>query len=206
VPIGRACENIEVFAVDEQAQRVTEPGQEGELFVRGPCVAQGYWGDREKTGKSFVANPFQSIYPETVYRTGDIVTMVQDRENWIFVGRRDHMIKSRGYRIELGEIENALYESQHVKEAAAVAIPDELMGNRIRAFVVPTDGSPVTSRELEAHCRQQLPKYMVPECIELCTALPKTSSGKTDRTALRPLAAGESTPPAPPHMPVSKPV
>jgi amino acid adenylation domain-containing protein len=184
VPIGQACENIEVFAVDEAGERITEPGREGELWARGPCVAQGYWGDTEKTARSFVTNTFQSFYPEVAYRTGDIVMLADDRKNWIYVGRRDHMIKTRGYRVELGEIENALYRHQDVKETAAIAIPDELVGNRIRAFVVLAADSRLTARELEAFCAQIVPKYMVPERIELRSELPKTSSGKVDRTAL----------------------
>ena len=102
VPIGIACENSEVFAVDDQGQLITAVGQEGELWVRGSCVAQGYWGDPEKTAQGFVRNPYQTHYAETAYRTGDIVTLDADGVNWRYVGRRDHMIKSRGYRIELG--------------------------------------------------------------------------------------------------------
>ena len=186
VPIGQACENIEVFAVDEQGQCVTEPGREGELWVRGSCVAQGYWGDREKTARSFVQNPFQPLYTDMAYRTGDIVTLAEDRKNWIYAGRRDHMVKTRGYRVELGEIESALYRHEDVKEAAVVAIPDDLLGNRIRAFVVPAAGSAVTPKDLEAYCVRLLPKYMVPERIEFRDILPKTSSGKIDRPSLAP--------------------
>jgi amino acid adenylation domain-containing protein len=196
LPIGRACENMEVFAVNEQGQMVTAPGQEGELWARGSCVAQGYWGDREKTARSFVQNPFQPFYHDIAYRTGDIVTLAPDGINWNYVGRRDHMIKSRGYRVELGEVESALYKHEDVKEAAVVAIPDELLGNRIRAFIVPLEGSALTPKELEIFCVRQLPKYMVPERIEFRDALPKTSSGKIDRTALiaGKTAAPERTP------------
>ncbi|HWB01660.1 MAG TPA: amino acid adenylation domain-containing protein [Verrucomicrobiales bacterium] len=201
VPIGRACANVEVFAVNDAGGLVTEPGQEGELWARGSCVAQGYWGDRSKTDAAFVQNPFNTLYPDIAYRTGDIVTLAPDLKNWLYAGRRDHMIKSRGYRIELGEIENALHQHENVKEAAVVAVPDELLGSRIRAFVVQTDGGSVTSKELEAWCARRVPKYMVPENIEFCDALPKTSSGKTDRPALlarinarKSLAGASSTP------------
>jgi amino acid adenylation domain-containing protein len=184
VPIGIACENMEVFAVDAQGQIVTKSGVEGELWARGSCVAQGYWGDAERTAKGFVPNTFQPHYAETAYRTGDIVTLAEDGRNWIYVGRRDHMIKSRGYRIELGEIEAAMYAHQGIKETAVVAIPDEMLGNRLKAFVVPADGRELTVQELEAHCRQKLPRYMVPENFELREFLPKTSTGKIDRTLL----------------------
>lgn len=184
LPIGQACENIEVFAIDDQGTVITEPGVEGELWARGSCVAQGYWGDPAKTAKAFVPNPHQPNFAEIAYRTGDIVTLAADRRNWIYVGRRDHMIKSRGYRIELGEIESALYRHEQVKEAVAIAVPDDLLGNRIRAFVVLTEGAALTPKELEAFCARHVPKYMVPENIEVLPELPKTSTGKLDRTAL----------------------
>lgn len=188
LPIGQACENTEVFALDEEGRLVCEPGVEGELWVRGPCVAQGYWGDTEKTALAFVQNPLQSLYIEHVYRTGDVVVLAPDRKNWVYVGRRDHMVKSRGYRIELGEIESALYRHEAVKEAAAVAVPDELLGNRIQAFVVLAEGAAITAGDLRTFCGQHMPSYMVPERIDVCDTIPKTSSGKTDRTRLGALA------------------
>ena len=163
---------------------MTEPGQEGELWVRGSCVAQGYWGDPEKTAKSFVKNPLNPFYQDIVYRTGDIVSLAADRVNWVFIGRRDHMIKSRGYRIELGEIESVLYRHEQVREAAVVAIPDDLLGNRLWAFVVSTDDGRLTAKELIAFCSRQLPKYMVPEQVKLRDCIPKTTTGKIDRSAL----------------------
>jgi amino acid adenylation domain-containing protein len=184
VPIGRACENMEVFAVGADGQIVTEPGQEGELWVRGSCVAQGYWGDPEKTARGFGPNSFQPHFAETAYRTGDIVVLDEDRVNWRYVGRRDHMVKSRGYRIELGEIEAALYSCPSVKEAAVVAVPDELIGNRLAAFVVPLDGDGLTPQALHDHCSLRLPRYMVPELIQLEVELPKTSTGKVNRPLL----------------------
>jgi amino acid adenylation domain-containing protein len=184
VPIGTACENIEVFAVDENGELVSQPGREGELWVRGSGVAQGYWADPEKTAKGFVHNNYQTQYNEIAYRTGDIVVLDDDGTNWRFIGRRDHMIKSRGYRIELGEIESTLYGHNGVKEAVVVAIPDELIGNRIKAFVVPLKENGLTISELQTHCSGQLPRYMVPEAIEFRDELPKTSTGKINRPLL----------------------
>jgi amino acid adenylation domain-containing protein len=185
VPIGVPCANIEVFAVDDEGGRVTQPGREGELWVRGSCVAQGYWADPEKTARNFVRNPYQPYFDEVAYRTGDIVVLDEDGLNWRYVGRRDHMIKSRGYRIELGEIEATLYTHAGVKEAAVVAIPDELIGNRLKAFIVPIEDA-LSVKELRAYCSTHLPGYMVPESIEFRPELPKTSSGKVNR----PLLAG----------------
>lgn len=184
VPIGMACENMAVFAVDEHGQLVNQPGVEGELWARGSCVALGYWGDDERSAARFVPNPFQPEFKEIAYRTGDIVVLDEDGRNWRLVGRRDHMIKSRGYRIELGEIESVLYKHELVQEAAVVAIPDDLVGNRIKAFVVPAGGTALNSKELQDHCGRSLPRYMVPESIEFMADLPKTSTGKVNRTLL----------------------
>lgn len=188
VPIGKACENMEVFVVGDDGDLVNTTGEEGELWARGSCVAQGYWGDAEKTEKNFITNPFQPNFIEIAYRTGDIVTMHEDGINWIYIGRRDHMIKSRGYRIELGEIESALYSHEGVKEAAAVAIPDDLVGNRIKAFVVPMENNGLTIKDLETHAAANLPRYMMPESIEFSEGLPKTSTGKINRPLLAQLA------------------
>jgi amino acid adenylation domain-containing protein len=184
VPIGVACENMEVLVVDSEGSLITEPGMEGELWVRGDCVAEGYWGDLEKTESVFVANPFQEHYRETVYRTGDIVKFAPDRRNLLYIGRRDHMVKSRGYRIELGEIEAAIYSHSHVREVAVVAIPDDMIGNRIKAFIVPISVNSIGLSDLEKHCRKQLAQYMIPEEFAIVESLPKTSTGKVDRPSL----------------------
>jgi amino acid adenylation domain-containing protein len=194
LPIGRACENTQVFVLDGSGKRVETPGAEGELWVRGPTVAQGYWGDPEKTARSFLQNPLQDRYAELVYRTGDMVKLAEDGTTLLFIGRRDHMVKSRGYRIELGDIEAVLYRHPLVKEAAVVAIPDDFVGNRLQAFVVSFEQSQLPPAELTAFCRQHLPPYMVPEKFHFLSALPRTSTGKTDRPALLALL-GSSAPP-----------
>ncbi|HET8568509.1 MAG TPA: amino acid adenylation domain-containing protein [Candidatus Limnocylindria bacterium] len=182
VPIGRACANFGVFAVTAEGALVSAPGQIGELVVRGPGVALGYWGRPERTARSFVQNPLHDRYPEITYRTGDLVTP-DERGDWVYLGRSDHQIKSRGYRIELGEIESALYAHPGVREAAVVAVPDDLIGNRIHAVVVPAPGGPGEA-ELQAFCAERLPRYMVPESVEFRSALPRTLNGKVDRVQL----------------------
>lgn len=183
LPIGIACENTEVFAVNDQDQIVTKPGEVGELYVRGPSVTSGYWGDAEKTKKMVVPNRFQPNFNENMYRTGDLVTLAEDG-NYYFQGRRDSQIKSRGYRIELGDIESALLSHPGVREAAAVAIPDELVGNRIKAVVAAHEAQELKTVELQQYCATRIPKYMIPEQIEFCESLPKTSTGKIDRVRL----------------------
>lgn len=183
LPIGIACENTEVFAVNDKDEIVTLPGEAGELYVRGPAVTYGYWGDPEKTAKMVVRNRFQAHFEEKMYRTGDLVQLAEDG-NYFFLGRRDSMIKSRGYRIELGEIETALLSHPGVREAVAVAIPDEIVGNRIKAVVAAHADQTLKIVELQQYCGVRIPKYMIPEQIEFCESLPKTSTGKVDRVRL----------------------
>jgi amino acid adenylation domain-containing protein len=181
-PIGRACENTEVFALDE-AGRPCATGEVGELCVRGATVMQGYWGRPEDTARLLTQNPLQPHFADLIYRTGDLVQL-DESGDYRFLGRRDNQVKSRGFRIELGEIETALYNHPGVREAAAVAIPDELIGNRIHAFVALHESGAVSPSELERYCIGVLPRYMVPEQIVLRATLPKTSTGKVDRRLL----------------------
>lgn len=184
VPIGKACSNIEVFALDNNTNLLMEVGKEGELYVRGSCVAQGYWRDTEKTETCFIKNFLNSEFDEKIYRTGDIVTL-DERGNYNLIGRKDHLIKSRGYRIELGEIEAALYSHQDIKEAAAIAVPDELITNKIKVFIVANKPDSLTKLEIKKHLSERIPIYMMPESIEFLECLPMTSTGKTDRENLK---------------------
>jgi acyl-CoA synthetase (AMP-forming)/AMP-acid ligase II len=171
---------------------VVQPGEVGELYARGSFVAQGYWGDEEKTQRNFVANPLPRGFRDTAYRTGDLVT-IDDDGNFIFLGRRDDMVKSRGYRIELGEVETTLYRHTGVREAAVVAVPDPTIGNRLVAFVVLASDAAADEADLHSFCGEHLPRYMVPESIELQETLPKTSTGKVDKVALARRASDAAT-------------
>src|SRR5450631_123529 len=188
LPIGIACANTDTFSVTPEG-RLAGKGEAGELYVRGPGVTYGYWADEEKTRKMVVPNHFQEHFEEKMYRTGDIVT-VGDDGNYYFQGRRDSMIKSRGYRIELGEIESALLSHPGVREAAVLAVPDEIIGNRIRAVVATHISGSLGVLELQQYCSARVPKYMIPELIDLCDELPKTSTGKIDRVKLAAEPAG----------------
>jgi acyl-coenzyme A synthetase/AMP-(fatty) acid ligase len=174
LPIGRAIGGVEALVVDEEGNEV-EPGESGELLIRGPTVMRGYLGRPEHT-----ARVLDDDVPNSLYRTGDLVQQDGDG-NLRFLGRRDAQVKSRGYRIELGEVERALNAHEAVTECAVVAVPDELITNRLKAFVVATG---VGEAELAGFCRSRLPRYMVPDEIELLAELPKSSTGKIDRRRL----------------------
>jgi len=183
IPIGKAFPNFDVFALDENGKRISEPGQKGELYVRAASVAFGYWADTEKTNEKFLRNPLNHNSNEIVYRTGDVVRLDNDR-NYIFLGRLDHMIKSRGYRIEIGEIETVLSNHPQVKTAVVIPLPDELIGNRIAAVIVPFSQNGIKKEDILKYCSKLLPKYMIPEIIEFKETLPTISSGKIDRRIL----------------------
>ncbi len=191
VPLGRACTNMDVFAVADDGTPVTLPGDEGELLVRGSGLMHGYWRQPEKTRQALVDNPLQPAYAEPAYRTGDLVTLDEDR-NFVFLGRRDGMIKTRGYRVELGEIETVLYGHPAIREAVVLPVPDELLGNRLRAVICCERDDEAAQEEVLEHCRARLPGYMVPDVIEFSDSLPRTSTGKVDRVRLSSVVASSS--------------
>ena len=183
IPIGRPFPNFEVFVLDEGGKIIDFPGGEGELYVKGSTVANGYWRDPERTRERFITDPRVENSPINVYRTGDLVRR-DENGDLIFAGRKDHLIKSRGYRIELDEIEVALNSHPMVRQAAVIPIPDETIGNRIVACVATFDGAKGAADDILSYCSKLLPKYMIPEKIEFYENLPQTPNGKIDRKTL----------------------
>jgi len=192
IPIGRPIDNVDAFAVTDDG-RLAQAGEVGELYVRGPTVMQGYLGDPEKTASRLVRDPFGEVVSQPVYRTGDLVQETADGV-YRFLGRRDEQIKSRGYRIELGDVEAAIYGHPAVAECAVVAVPDELITNRLEAYVVLREE--VSKRELLAACAERVPAYMVPGELRFAESLPRTSTGKVDRRALLAEASAATPEPA----------
>lgn len=180
IPIGKACANSDCVVLDDEGNVVIGVGREGVLHVRGGTVMQGYFGRSEETAAAFVPSPEGSWRDDRLYCTGDWVAL-DERGDYRYLGRRDHMVKTGGHRVELGEIEAALYAHPAVTEVAAVAVPDEMLGNRIVAVVVASGAS---ARDLRQHCAGVLPRYMVPHEIEFRGALPRTSTDKVDRTRI----------------------
>jgi amino acid adenylation domain-containing protein len=177
-PIGRACSNVRALVLDENDQPVSGKN-EGVLYIHhsGP-VMEGYWGNEQRTRESFHVD----ADGERWYSTGDVV-FTDDEGDFIFVGRRDRMVKRRGYRIELGEIEAGLYRHENVKEAAAVAVADE-EGTRVIAFLTSKDGQKISMIALKQFCMRHLPAYMVPDMFRFMEHLPRTSTDKVDYQGL----------------------
>lgn len=184
--MGRAIPDTEILVLNEQGQRCA-PGEIGELVHRGPTVSMGYWGRPEDTAKVLRPNPLLKAELgdcERVCYSGDLVRM--DEDDFLFyVGRRDTMIKSSGFRISPTEVEEALFSSGKLRGAAVIGLPDEVLGQAIKAFVVPRDGERLDCNALIEYCSEKLPRYMVPKSVEIIDELPKTSSGKVDYPALR---------------------
>lgn len=183
IPIGRPFPNFDVFAVDESGEVVNRPDQEGELHVLAATVALGYWNDPGRTLAQFTADPRNPSAHARVYKTGDLVRL-DASGNFVFAGRKDHMVKSKGFRVELDEIEIVLNSHPDIRQAAVVAIPDDLAGSRIVAYVSPREGVQLDPSDLMRLCGNHLPKYMVPEQIMFRATLPTTSNSKVDRKAL----------------------
>jgi len=147
----------------------------------------GYWGQPELTAQALRPHPLLPAElgsHERVCYSGDLVKIDEDGFLY-FVGRRDTMIKTSGFRVSPTEVEEVLYESGVVLGAAVIGIPDEVLGQHIKAFVVPRASAPVDQAGLIEFCAARLPRYMVPKQVEVLDELPETSSGKVDYPALR---------------------
>ena len=184
--MGRAIPDTEILVLNEHG-RQCKPGEIGELVHRGPTVSLGYWNRPKDTARALRPNPL--LPPEMgdcekVCYSGDLVKMDDDGFLY-FVGRRDTMIKSSGFRISPTEVEEVLFQTGKLRGAAVIGIPDDSLGQVIKAFVVPKDGDPVDTDDLLAVCGEKMPRYMVPKFVEVLSELPKTSSGKVDYPALR---------------------
>ena len=175
IPIGRPFKNTDLLLVNEQGKRVVD-GEVGEIYLRGTCVTLGYFNNPEKTREAFVQNPLHDLYPETVYRTGDLAYRNAHGE-LVFVSRKDAQIKHMGHRIELGEIEAAAGECDGVMRACAVY---DAENKRILLYYTGN----VTADTLLSALRAYLPRYMMPTACVTLSRMPLTPNGKLDRKLL----------------------
>ncbi|MGC2110636.1 MAG: acyl-CoA ligase (AMP-forming), exosortase A system-associated [Candidatus Korobacteraceae bacterium] len=184
--MGKAIPDTEILVLNEMGGRC-RPGEVGELVHRGPTVSMGYWGNPEATDRVLKPNPLLPAELgncEKVCYSGDLVKMDEDGFLY-YVGRRDTMIKSSGYRISPTEVEEILFQTGQIRQAAAIGIPDEVLGQTVKAFIVAKDGAQLDCETIQAYCVEKMPRHMVPKHLEILTELPKTSSGKVDYPALR---------------------
>ena len=179
VPIGRPHANTAVAVVDEHLRPVPD-GEVGELWVAGPCVAEGYLGLPDHP--SFAPDPSTG---GRGYRTGDLVR--RDADGLLhFCGRRDRQVKVRGQRIEPEEVEAVLGGLPGVA-AAAVEVDETGSEPRLIAYVSPLPGAELTSALVSALLAERLPVHLRPAVVLVLAELPLTPGGKVDRRALPPV-------------------
>jgi acyl-CoA synthetase (AMP-forming)/AMP-acid ligase II len=177
--VGIAIPNTELWIVDENDQRVG-PNQVGQLVIRGATVMKGYWEKPESTAKKLKPGPLPG---EQVLYTGDYCRLDEDGYLY-FVGRMDDIIKSRGEKVAPKEVESVLMNIHGVKEAAVIGVPDDLLGQAVKAFVVLEQGVTLTEKDILRECLQRLENFMVPKVVVFIDSLPKTTTGKIKKTDL----------------------
>jgi amino acid adenylation domain-containing protein len=179
--IGRGMPNEEVYIVNERGDKVA-PGEIGELVVRGSNVMMGYWEMPEETARCLRPGKYPG---ERVLYSGDLFKM-DDKGYLYFLARKDDIIKCKGEKVSPKEIENVLYSLRGVLEAAVVGVPDEILGQAIKAFIALETGSKLTEKEILSYCSQHLENHMLPKYIVIMDGLPKTTSGKINKKSLVP--------------------
>src|ERR1700674_3532723 len=160
--VGRGMPNEEVY-IDDDTGRRAEAGAVGELIVRGSNVMKGYWELPEETDRMLKPGPLPG---EKVLHTGDLFRM--DEEGYLyFVARKDDIIKTRGEKVSPREVEDVLHAMPGVAEAAVIGVPDELLGEAIKAVVRPQAGVHLTAEEVIHWCSLKLENFMLPKFVEI---------------------------------------
>lgn len=176
LPMGKACENMDVFVLNENNELVT--GNEiGELCVRGRGLSYGYYNNPQKTAEAFVQNPLQPNYHEMIYRTGDLVRYNEFGE-LMYAGRKDFQIKHMGHRIELGEIETAALAVEGIKQACCLY-------DTARSRIVLFYAGAKNDEELKELLPAYIPHYMIPNRFVKMDEIPLNMNGKLDRVWLK---------------------
>jgi amino acid adenylation domain-containing protein len=176
LPIGKACKNTQVLILTDGGKLVNK-GELGELCVRGSSLAFGYYNDIEKTKLAFVQNPLHNLYPDIIYKTGDLV-FENEYGEIVFVGRKDSQIKHMGYRIELGEIETAVLGVEGVSN---ICILYDDVKKQIVAFFIANK----SNVEIRKALMSTLPKYMIPTKWIQKEMFPLNANGKINKLELK---------------------
>ncbi|MEX3612468.1 MAG: amino acid adenylation domain-containing protein, partial [Burkholderia gladioli] len=199
IHIGQPIANTQAYVLDQEG-REQPIGIEGELYLGGAGLAQGYHGQPERTSQAFIDHPLGRLY-----KTGDLARWRADGR-LEHRGRSDQQVKVNGHRVEPGEIEAVLEQSGLVKQAAVV-LREGAHGSQLAAWCVPTKQThgdtwldPVQIQALQAQLRDRVPAYMQPSIWLSTAALPQTPNGKVDRQTLRgralPAQSDEKAPPS----------
>ncbi len=172
--IGIPIPSTELIIVDTEGQ-VMPTGEAGEVLIRGPQVMQGYWRNQEET---------EAALKDGWMCTGDVGFV--DKIGWVYlVDRKKDVIIASGFKVWPREVEDVLYAHPAVREAAVVGIPDEYRGETVKACISLKESAKATPKEIIEYCRENLTGYKVPRHVAILPDLPKTVSGKIQRSELR---------------------
>jgi fatty-acyl-CoA synthase len=178
--IGLPMLTVQTRVVDDEGRDVP-PGAVGELWLKGPCITAGYWRQPELTASAF---------KDGWFKTGDAARC--DSDGFFFlVDRKKDMFISGGENVYPAEVETAIAEIAGVSEVAVIGMPDETWGEVGWAYVIPTAGHQLRDAEIREYCAERLAKYKVPKRIIVTDQIPRTASGKLQKTVLRARALGE---------------
>lgn len=177
LPIGRPFPNCDVLILNEQNEEASKQ-EAGELCFKGPFLGLGYYNNPEKTKEIFVQNPLNTSYPETIYKTGDLVKYNEYGE-LMYLGRKDFQIKHMGYRIELGEIESNIFAIDGILSCACIY---DSQNSKIVLFY---QADTIDEKTLATLCKEKLLPYMVPNEIVKLDRMPMNANGKIDRVKLK---------------------
>ncbi len=176
--IGKGLDGTKLEVLDAHGNPV-KPGETGEIVASGGNIMKGYWNDAEGTAK---------VLRNGKLYTGDLGTV--DEDGFIYMTEREKdIIKSSGFRVSPKEIEDHISNMQEVVEVAVIGIPDDLLGETIKAFVSVVGGSSIGEQDIISHCQAHFPPYKVPKEVVFLDNIPKNTSNKIDKPALRRLDA-----------------
>jgi long-chain acyl-CoA synthetase len=172
--IGAPIENVEIKIVDGHGHQV-QPGELGEIVIRGPNVMLGYWN-----------RPFETaeVIKNGWFHTGDIGRMDEDGFFYI-VDRLKDMINLSGFKVYPTEVENVIYQHPAVAEVAVYGTPDPLKGEIVKANIVLKLGHTITDQQIIDFCYERMAAYKVPRVINFVDSLPKNPTGKVLKRVLR---------------------
>jgi amino acid adenylation domain-containing protein len=177
--VGVAIPNTELWLVDDQDRRLG-PGEVGQLVIRGATVMRGYWEKPEATAAKLKPGPLPG---EMVLYTGDLCRLDDDGYLY-FVGRMDDIIKSRGEKVAPKEVETAIGNIEGVLETAVVGVPDPILGQAVKAYVVLEAGAELTAVDVQRACQARLEAFMVPKHVAFVASLPRTTTGKINKSEM----------------------
>lgn len=178
--IGVPLPGTDIKLCDEHETEVPL-GKEGEIWVRGPQVTQGYWRQSDETQRT--------ITPDGWLRTGDI-GVLDERGYLRITDRKKDMILVSGFNVYPNEVEGVIAEIPGVLECAVIGVPSEITGEAVKAFIVRQDPD-LTAETVTAFCRERLTNYKSPKIVEFRSELPKNPIGKVLRRELRVAVAAQ---------------